>query len=90
MTMATKAASSVKPAESSATEAIAYASVAEIPVAEPHDRDRIGFNVWHVLTDRRETLASAVHTAGARLGISEEEAVKRIREALRAKGVVIE
>jgi hypothetical protein len=85
--MTTKAPSAVKPADEGALEKVAYASVSGIPAADPHDRDRLGYNVWRWLTTRRDTLEFTVRTAGARLGISEEEAVRRISDSLRAQGV---
>ncbi len=85
--MTTKAPSSVRPAPEQALEKIAYASVASIPALEPHDQDRLGYNVWRWLTLRRDTLETAVRTAGARLLISEEEALQRIRENLRKQGI---
>ena len=68
-------------------ESVAYASVEGIPTADPHDRDRLGFNLSLWLTGRRDSLEIAVRTAGARMLISEEEALRRIREALSSRGV---
>lgn len=85
--MTTKPPSPVHPADQSRTEHLAYASVAAIPVAEPHDRDRLGYNVWRQLTMKKDSLEFAVRTSGARLLISEEEAVRKIREFLGEKGV---
>ncbi len=85
--MTTKAPSSVRPAPEHALEKIAYASVASIPTLEPHDRDRLGYNVWRWLTLRRDTLEIAVKIAGARLLITEEEALQQIRENLRKQGI---
>ena len=87
--MTTKAPSPVKPADEQTLEHIAYASVRDIPTAEPHDRDRLGYNVWRALATKRDSLEFAVKTAGARLQISEEEAVARIRESLRAHGLTL-
>ena len=87
--MTTKAPSGVKPADEKSLEKVAYASVSGIPAADPHDRDRLGYNVWRWLATRRDTLEFSVKTAGARLGISEEEAVRKISESLRAQGVEI-
>lgn len=84
--MTTKAPSTVQPADAAAKEAIAYASVQGIPVREPHDRDRLGYNVWRWLTTGKDSLELAVRTAGARLEIDEKEAVEKIRAALREKG----
>jgi hypothetical protein len=85
--MTTKAPSSIRPAPERALEKIAYASVASIPTVEPHDQDRLGYNVWRWLTQKRDTLEVAVKTAGARLLISEEEALQRIRQSLRQQGI---
>ena len=85
--MTTKTPSTVRPASERALEKVAYASVASIPTVEPHDRDRLGYSVWRWLTLKRDTLEIAVKTAGARLLMSEEEAMQRIRESLRQQGV---
>ncbi len=85
--MTTKAPSSVKPAASNALERIAYAAVASIPTVEPHDQDRLGYNVWRFLKDRRDTLEQAVRSAASRLLVTEEEAVAKIRASLREHGV---
>jgi hypothetical protein len=87
--MTTKPPSPVKPADQSRIEQLAYASVADIPVVEPHDRDRLGYNVWRELTTKQDSLEIAVRNAGARLLISEEEAIRKIREFLGGKGVTV-
>ncbi len=87
--MTTKAPSSVTPAPEQALEKIAYASVKNIPTVEPHDQDRLGYNVWRWLTVKRDPLDIAVKSAGARLLISEEEAIGKIRENLKQLGVVL-
>ena len=87
--MTTKAPSAVRPADEGSLEKVAYASVSDIPAADPHDRDRLGYNVWRWLTTRRDSLELSVRSAGARLGISEGEAVSKIRESLRAQGVTL-
>jgi hypothetical protein len=87
--MTTKPPSAVRPAEEGSLEKVAYASVRGIPAADPHDRDRLGYNVWRWLTTRRDSLEFAVRTSGAHLGVSEEEAVRSIRESLRAQGVTV-
>jgi len=87
--MTTKPPSSVRPATGKTLETIAYASVADIPTAEPHDRDRLGFNIWRWLEHRRDPLEVALHSAGARLLISEDEALEKIRTCLRKSGVTL-
>jgi len=87
--MTTKAPSAVQSAADASLERAAYASVSGIPVAEPHDRDRLGYNVWRFLTLRKDSLELAVRSAGARMTISEEEAVAKIRAALQERGVAL-
>lgn len=85
--MTTKPASKIQPAQEGSAEAIAYASIEGIPTADPHDSDRLGFNLFLWLTQRRDPLEVAVRTAGARFLVSEEEALRRIREGLTERGV---
>jgi hypothetical protein len=85
--MTTKAPSTVKPAEASALEAIAYQSVAGIPVADQRDRDRLGYTVWRALTSKREPLEVALRSARVRFTIGFDDAVKKIREELKSRGV---
>ena len=87
--MTTKAPSPVEPAEGTTLASIAYAAVSGIPAAEPHDCDRLGYNVWRWLSTGTDSLEEAVKTAGARLKISEEDAVGRIRAYLRDRKSVV-
>lgn len=87
--MTTKPPSSIKPAAEQALENIAYASVANIPTVEPHDQDRLGYNVWRWLKLRRDPLEIAIRSAGARLTISEKEAEQKIKENLRKYGIEV-
>ncbi len=85
--MTTKAPSTVKKAPEPSLERAAYASVAGIPAHDPHDLDRLAYNVWLWLTTRRDSLEHAVRSAGARLQVSEEEAIGRIRDSLKQQGI---
>ncbi len=85
--MTTKPPSPVKPAPDTQSERVAYAAVADIPTVDPHDRDRLGFNVWRWLSSRQDTLEQAVKSSGARLLIDPAEALRRIRDALRQQGI---
>jgi hypothetical protein len=87
ISMSTKPPSKVTPSAERSLENIAYASVAAIPTVEPHDRDRLGYNVWRWLKEKQDTLEQSVHSAGARLLIPEAEALVRIRESLKQQGV---
>ena len=85
--MTTKAPPPVETAPAQSSEKIAYASVQGIPTVEPHDLDRLGYNVWRWLKYRTDSLELAVRSAGARLMIPEEEALQRIREHLKGQGI---
>ena len=85
--MTTKAPSSVKASTGETLEKVAYASVANIPTVEPHDQDRLGYNVWRFLKYRIDPLEIAIRTSGARLLISEDEALRKIKERLVHSGV---
>ncbi len=87
--MSTKTPSTVKPSAESALERTAYAAVAGIPTVEPHDQDRLGYSVWCFLRDRRDSLEQSVHNASARMLIAEEDAIRKIREALRQQNVEV-
>jgi hypothetical protein len=87
--MTTKPPAKIKIAAGQSLERVAYQSVASVPTVEPHDQDRLGYNVWKYLTERRDSLEVAVKTAGARLLISEEEALQRIRQSLNQQGIQV-
>jgi hypothetical protein len=80
--MTTVAASSVKLSDPASLEKIAYDSVKSIPTKEPNDQYRLGYHVWNYLKDKKGTLADAVKQSGARILISEKEAVAVIEAAL--------
>jgi hypothetical protein len=87
--MTTKAPSTVKPSPAGSLEKLAYECVAGIPVVEPHELDRLGYNVYLWLQSRRDPLDIVVRSARVRMHISEKEALTRIRQALAAHGVSI-
>ncbi|HTY11937.1 MAG TPA: hypothetical protein VMF88_12795 [Bacteroidota bacterium] len=80
----------VKEFSPSTLEKIAYTSVASIPTREPNDQNRLGFCVWQFLSERKGTLAQAVHTSGARLLIPEPDVLRIIGDSLKQAGVMIE
>jgi hypothetical protein len=87
--MSTKPPSKIKPVTGT-LETLAYGSVADIPTAEPHDRDRLGYNVWRWLKYRRDSLEVAFRSAGAQLLVGEEEALNTVRARLREAGIALE
>ncbi len=87
--MTTKAPAAVAEYPPDSLEKIAYDAVEGIPTQEPNDRYRLGYNVWMWLVDRKGTLAQAIHTAGSRLHLPEEEVVKTVSQRLKEKGIQI-
>jgi hypothetical protein len=87
--MTTKAPSSVKAGAEESLERLAYGSVAGIPAADPHDQDRLGYSVWMWLKHRRDSLEQAFRAANARILVTDEEALKRIRQHLTSRGVTL-
>jgi hypothetical protein len=85
--MTTKAPASVAEYPPESLEKIAYTAVDGIPTQEPNDRYRLGYNVWMWLVDRKGTLAQAIHTAGSRLHLPEEEVVRTVSQRLKDKGI---
>lgn len=84
--MTTKAPASIKEFPPNSLEKIAYSSVEGIPAEEPNDLNRLGYHVWLYLTGKIDSLEVAVKMAKSRLNVSEDEAIKIIRERLRARG----
>ncbi|MEX1276293.1 MAG: hypothetical protein WEE20_10190 [Bacteroidota bacterium] len=73
------------PAES--LEKLAYTLVADIPTREPNDRNRLGYNLWAWLADRKGTLEEAVKNSGSRTTIPHEEVMKLLTQRLEEKGI---
>jgi len=85
--MTTKAPSGIEPASPGTLESIAYDCVKGIPTQEGHDLDRLGYTLWLWLKHRKDPLETAVHAAGVRFLVPEEEAVERVRQNLTARGI---
>jgi len=79
----------VKEFPSESIEKKAYNSVSTIPTREPNDQNRLGYHVWRYLTGSIPTIEEAVRMSGARMSISEEEAVRIVREKLQEQGITL-
>lgn len=88
--MTTIAPVNIKKFDSSSLEKIAYNSVSTIPVREPNDQYRLGFAIFTMLKEKKQTLDQAIKTAGARILISESEVAHIIRTQLSAAGIKVE
>jgi hypothetical protein len=87
--MTTKAPSSVAESPANSLERTAYDAVAGIPTEEPNDRNRLGYNVWMWLVDRKGTLDQAIRFSGCRTTIPLEELVQTVKQRLKDKGIEI-
>lgn len=88
--MSTVPPSKVKEFSSTTLEKIAYNSVAAIPTREPNDQNRLGYCVWHYLSERNGTLVQAIHTSGARILIPESDVLRIVSESLKKAGITLE
>lgn len=85
--MTTKPPSPVSEFPPDALEKIAYAAVADLPGREPNDNNRLGYNVWAWLKDRKGTLEQAIRSAGFRTELPPEQVVMLVEQRLRERGV---
>lgn len=87
--MTTKPPSPVAEAPADSLERIAAAVVADIQTQEPNDRNRLAYNVWMWLVDRKGTLAQAVQSSGTRTQVPASEIVRIVTQRLREKGIQV-
>ena len=80
--MSTQAPALITSFPDTSIEKIAYKSVETIPIHEPNARNRLGYHVWRWLKEKKGTLEEAIFSANVSLHISQEDAVKKIRETL--------
>jgi hypothetical protein len=88
--MSTVPPAKVKEFSPSTLEKIAYRSVASIPTREPNDQNRLGYCVWHYLSERHGTLLQAIHTSGARILIPESDVLRIVADSLKKDGISLE
>ncbi len=86
--MSTKPPAPVQQFPTTSIEAIAYASVTDVPTVESNDRVRLGFHVWRWLTEKQGTLEQAIVSSGSRLTITNEEALTIIKDSLKKAGAI--
>lgn len=87
--MATKPPPAVEEFAPESLERFAYSVVADIEVREPNDRNRLGYNLWTWLKDRKGTLEQAVRAAGSRTTLEESKIVEIIRKRLQERGIKV-
>jgi hypothetical protein len=85
--MTTKSPSTIEEFSNESLEKFAYSIAAEIPVQEPNDNNRLGYCLWGWLKERRGSLLQAIHAAGTRTKLSDEEILAVISKRLKEKGI---
>ena len=87
--MTTKSPASIIESPAESLEKLAYNIAAEISVQEPNDGNRLGYCLWGWLSERRGTLKQAIHAAGARSKLTQEEIFNIISKRLEEKGIKV-
>ena len=85
--MTTKPPSSIVEFPTESLEKFAYSIAAEISTQEPNDNNRLGYCLWGWLSERRGSLLQAIHAAGARTKLTDEEIHSIISKRLEEKGI---
>jgi hypothetical protein len=85
--MTTKSPSTIEEFPTESLEKSAYSIAAEIPAQEPNDTNRLGYCLWGWLKERRGSLLQAIHAAGTRTKLSDEEILAVISKRLKEKGI---
>ncbi len=86
--MTTKPASSVQEYPADSIEKKVYSLAEKIPTLEPNDQLRLGYCLWAWLIERKGTLRQAIHAAGVRTSLSEEELTVTIEQELKQAGLL--
>ena len=87
--MTTKPPSTIVEYSADSLEKIAYAIAAEVPAQEQNDNNRLGYCLWGWLSERRGSLLQAIHAAGTRSKLSEEEILSIISKRLEERGIKV-
>jgi hypothetical protein len=77
--MSTKPPVAVNEAPANTPEKIAYAMVADVPVREPNDANRLGFCLWAWMTDRTGTIEEMVKSSGVRSSMPDAEIARLLK-----------
>ena len=87
--MSTKPPPAVEEFTPETLEKIAYSVAAGIEVREPNDRNRLGYNLWAWLKDRKGTLEQTIRAAGARTNVDEKQILETIKKGLQERGIKV-
>ena len=84
--MSTKPPSSIAEFSADSIEKLAYSIASEIPTREANDRNRLGFQIWAWLKERRGTIEQAVLNSGARTEQPLNEVADFVKRRLKESG----
>ncbi len=87
--MSTKPPSSIENFTPETLEKIAYSAAAVVEAREPNDRNRLGYNVWIWLKERKGTLEDAIRSAGTRTTLDEQQVLELVKKGLVERGIKI-
>ena len=87
--MATKPPPSIEDFGPETLEKIAYSAAAAVEGREPNDRNRLGYNVWIWLKERKGTLEEAIRAAGARTTLDDKQVLEIVKKGLAERGVKV-
>jgi hypothetical protein len=87
--MTTKAPSQVSEFPADSLEKIASTVVADIQTREPNDRNRLAYNIWMWLVDRKGTLDQAIRFSGTRTDVPLSQIVRIVKQRLQEKGIKV-
>jgi hypothetical protein len=85
--MTTKPAPAVAEFAADSLEKIAYGLVKDIATFESNDRNRLGYQVWGWLKERRGTIEQAVMSSGSRTELPLVEVAALIKKRLNDQGM---
>lgn len=87
--MSTKAPAGIEEFTPETLEKIAYSIAAGIDAREPNDNNRLGYNLWAWLKDRKGSLEQAVRAAGARTDLDDKLVIETIKKRLQERGIKV-
>lgn len=87
--MATKPPSPIEEFPPETLEQIAYSIAAGIEAREPNDQNRLGYNLWAWLKDRKGSLEQTIRAAGARTTLDEKQVLEVVKKGLQERGIKV-
>lgn len=86
--MSTKSPSPILEYSEDTIEKKIHTIAAEVPALEPNDQHRLAYCLWAWYVERKGTIQQAVHAAGVRSHLTEEQITEIVESQLKAKGLL--